>query len=70
LKKEENYPRGKGLVPPFTSDAKAEVQLTPPTEEPADIEENVTTASVIDIERYLRWADKLLKRSKSSDKAA
>lgn len=68
MKNEENHPRENRLVPRFTDDTK--VQLTPPTEEPADIEENVTKASVVDMERYLRWADKFLKRTKSSDKAA
>jgi hypothetical protein len=70
LKKKEHQPQGNGLGPPLAVDAKAEVQLTPPTQEPASLEENVTNASVVDIDRYLRWADKLLKRTKSSDRAA
>ena len=70
LKEKEHQPQGNGLGPPLTVDAKAEVQLTPPTQEPASVEENVTKASVIDIKRYLRWADKLLKGDKTSDKAA
>jgi hypothetical protein len=70
LKEKEHQPQGNGLGPPLTADVKAEVQLTPPTQEPASLKENVTNASVVDIERYLRWADKLLKLTKSSDKAA
>jgi hypothetical protein len=70
LKKKEHQAQGKGFGPPLTVDAKAEVQLTPPSQEPASVEENVTKTSVVDIERYLRWADKLLKGHKTSDKAA
>ena len=70
MKKEEDPPRENGVAPPFTGDVKAEVQLTPPAQDPASVEENVTKSSVVDIERYLRWADKLLRRTNSSDKAA
>jgi len=68
----DNCQRAEKNVPtsPLPESANAETRPTPPTEEPADVEENVTKANVLDIQRYLRWADKFLKRDKGKDKAA
>jgi hypothetical protein len=59
-----------GLTSPLPEGVNGETRPTPPTEEPADVEENVTKANVLDIQRYLRWADKFLKRDNGKNKAA
>jgi hypothetical protein len=47
-------------APIRASEISAEVELTPPTSNGADVEENVTQTDVVDIQRYLRWANKAL----------
>jgi hypothetical protein len=69
LKMEDERQQPKDYTPVHTDDrANGEPRPTPPTEEPADIHENVVKANVVDIQRYLRWADKILRRAK--DEAA
>jgi len=51
------------------------VELTPPTSNPPEVQENVIQANIIDIGRYLRWADKAMtgpgkKRKSKKPKAA
>ena len=47
-------------APIRASEISAEVELTPPTSNDADVQENVTNANIVDIQRYLRWADKAM----------
>jgi hypothetical protein len=51
------------------------VELTPPTSNLPEVQENVIQANIIDIGRYLRWADKAMagpgrKRKDKKPKAA
>lgn len=57
------------VAPPLPANGKPEIQLTCRDEAAAEVEERITKANVLDVQRYLRWADKILKR-KTSDKAA
>ena len=66
----QQEPEENGLTSPLPETADTEIRPAPPTEQPADVEENVTKANVLDIQRYLRWADKILKREKGKNKAA
>jgi len=57
------------------SDLSARVELTPPTSNLPEVQENVIQANIIDIGRYLRWADKAMagpgnKRKGKKTKAA
>jgi len=47
-------------APIRASEISAEVELTPPTSNGADVQENVTKENIVDIQRYLRWADKAM----------
>ena len=47
-------------APIRASEISAEVELTPPASNGADVQENVTKENIVDIERYLRWADKAM----------
>src|SRR5690348_7091031 len=44
-------------APVRASEISAEVELTPPTSNGAEVQEYVTRENVVDIQRYLRWAD-------------
>ena len=62
-------------APICASDLSARVELTPPTSNPPEVQENVIQANIIDIGRYLRWADKAMtgpgkKRKSKKPKAA
>jgi hypothetical protein len=45
-------------MPPIRANA---VELTPPASNGAEIQEKVTKENIVDIQRYLRWADKAIK---------
>jgi len=48
-------------IPPLrASRLSANVELTPPTQDPADVQAHVTQENVADFERYLLWADKAM----------
>jgi hypothetical protein len=56
-------------------DLSAPVELTPPTPTLPQVQEKATPANIIDIGRYLRWADKAMagpskKRKSKKPKAA
>ena len=70
MKDEHQQSEENGLTSPLPESVNAEIHPTSPTAEPADVEENVTKANVLEIQRYLRWADKILKRPNRDDKAA
>ena len=57
--------------PPPTSPIRASqiatVELTPPATDSAEVHENVTRENIVDIQRYLRWADKVLKPDNTED---
>jgi hypothetical protein len=48
------------MAPVRASEISAEVELTPPTSNGADVQETVTKENIVDIQRYLRWADKAM----------
>jgi hypothetical protein len=45
-------------MPPIRANA---VELTPPAANGAEVQEKVTEENIVDIQRYLRWADKAIK---------
>lgn len=47
-------------APIRASHISARAELTPPTANAAEVQENVTQANMIEIGRYLRWADKAM----------
>jgi len=48
-------------IPPLSaSRVSANVELTPPTQDPADVQAHVTQENIADFERYLLWADKAM----------
>jgi hypothetical protein len=47
-------------APIRASEISAEVELTPPTSNGAEVQENVTKENIVDIQRYLRWADRAI----------
>ena len=47
-------------APIRASEISAEVELTPPTSDGAEVQETVTQNNIVDIQRYLRWADHAL----------
>ena len=47
-------------APIRASEISAEVELTPPTSDGTEVQENVTKENIVDIQRYLRWADKAM----------
>lgn len=48
-------------APIRASEISAEVELTPPTSNGAEVQEMVTKTNIVDIERYICWADKAIK---------
>lgn len=42
------------------SEINGEVELTPPISNSAEVQQNLTKESIVDINRYLRWADKAM----------
>jgi hypothetical protein len=62
--------RGENRPPP-TSPIRASqiatIELTPPPTDSAEVHENVTRENIVDIQRYLRWADKVLKPNRMGD---
>jgi len=74
-KKDSRESRLPPTAPICASDLSARVELTPPTSNPPEVQENVIQANIIDIGRYLRWADKAMtgpgkKRKSKKPKAA
>ena len=66
MKKKGNNESSIPATAPFRAqEISAEVELTPPTSDGADVEENVTRANVVDIQRYLRWADTAINSRRS-----
>ncbi len=47
-------------APIRTVQLSARVELTPPTSDGAETQEKVTQDNIVDIQRYLRWADKAI----------
>jgi hypothetical protein len=64
-KKANNENKVPATAPLLASEVSAHVELTPPTSNSADVEENVTRVNVVDIQRYLRWADKAINSRRS-----
>jgi hypothetical protein len=58
----ENAPSG--IAPLRASEIEASVELTPPLADGSQVQEKVTKAAVVDIERYVHLADKLLAENK------
>lgn len=53
---------GTSSAPLRASHISAHVELTPPTSNGTEVQENVTKANVLEIQRYLRWADEAMKK--------
>jgi hypothetical protein len=56
-------------APIRASEISAEVELTPPTSHGADVQENVTKENIVDIQRYLRWADKAIQSRRAKNQS-
>jgi hypothetical protein len=55
-------------IPPLcSSQINANVELTPPTQDPADVQAQVTQISALEAQRYVRWADKVMESHKQGN---
>ena len=59
-KKTSRESRLPATAPMRASQTSVQVERTPPTSNGADVQHNVTYTNIVDIQRYLRWADKAM----------
>ena len=55
-------------APIRSSEISADVELMPPTSNGAEVQEKVTKETIVDIQRYLRWAEKALQPKERRDR--
>ena len=55
-------------APIRATEISAEVELMPPISNGAEVQEKVTKETIIDVQRYLRWADKAMQPKEWRDR--